>query len=454
MTVRSATFIWLCFVAAAAPEAAAQQMTGATRHGELRSEAVPLSLDEAIQEGLRYNVGLFISGKITDEARATRLEQLSALLPRIDASLRESRQKTNLQALGISFPLIPPTVTVSNFDARVSVSAPLLDLHAASNARASAQAVTATEWTERNARETVVLAIASIYLQTVSAEAAVASAEADAMTAQALYELARDRERSGVSPNIDTLRAQVEMQGRRQALTQARNTLDKQRIALLRIVGLPLGQAISLTSRLSYKPLAGLGVDAAVARALATRADYKAADAQVHAAESSKQAAARQRAPTLVFNGDFGALGTEPANALATWMAAGLVRVPVFDGGRIHADVARADAALEQRKAERDDLRIAIEQDVTNALLDARTAADQVDLSMSTMELARQTLTQAQDRFSAGVTNNIEVIQAQESLVTANRQYIEALRAHNLAKLTLTRAMGSAEQTWKDVLAQ
>jgi outer membrane protein TolC len=319
--------------------------------------------------------------------------------------------------------------------------------------RAAAHTAAAAEWDARDARETVVLAVASTYLETVSAEAAVASAEADLNTAQALYTLASDRERSGVSPNIDTLRAQVEAQARQQAATQALNNLDKQRIALLRIIGLPLGQQLTLSNRLAYHPAADLGNDAAFSRALANRADYKAADAQVHAAEAAKRAAVLEHAPTVTVNGDYGVIGTAPSNALATWSATGLVRVPIFEGGRIQADVAQADAALGQRTLERDDLRVTIEQDVADALLDVRSAAQQVDVATTTVTYARDTLTQAQDRFSAGIANNVEVIQAQEALVNANNQYISALQAHNLAKLMLARATGSVEHTWKDVLA-
>jgi outer membrane protein TolC len=427
---------------------------GATRHGDERQALLPLSLSDAITRGLEYNVGLFLTGKLSDQARAARLQQLSNLLPTLDATLRESRQKTNLQALGINFPGVPQAVEFPNFDARVSVTAPLLDLHALSNARAASQSVAAADWDTRNARESVVLAIASAYLQAVSAAAAKASADADLATAQALFEIAGDRERSGVSPNIDTLRAEVEMHGRQQAVTRAQNTLDKQRVALLRIVGLPLGQAIALTSEFPYKAHDELSAHEAFDRAIAARTDYKAADEQVHAAESSQHAAVMQHAPTVEFNGDYGALGTEPSNAIPTWSATGLVRLPIFDGRRIEAAIAQADAVLQQRRAERDDLRIAIEQDVTNAVLDVQSASDQVRLAAATVELARQTLTEAQDRFSAGVTNNIEVIQAQDALVNANNQYIGALEAHNLAKLMLARAMGSAEQTWKTVLAQ
>jgi outer membrane protein TolC len=244
------------------------------------------------------------------------------------------------------------------------------------------------------------------------------------------------------------------MHTRQQLATEARNRLEKQRVALMRIVGLPLNQSTALTSRLPYRPLPAASVDEAIARALENRADYKAADAQVRAAELTKRAEVLRRAPSVVFNGDIGALGTEPSNALNTWTATGQVRVPIFEGGRIQAGVAQAGAVLAQRKAERDDLRVSIEQEVTNAGLDVRTAGEQVEVASASIDLARRTLGQAQDRFAAGVTNNIEVIQAQEALANANRQYIGALQAHNLAKLMLARASGSAERTWKDILAQ
>jgi outer membrane protein TolC len=224
-----------------------ERFVGAARHFELQSRAVGLSLDRAIAWGLEYNIGLLVAGTLSKEARAGRLEQLSQLLPSVDPSLRESRQRTNLRAFGISFPMFPATDDVSNFDARVSVSAPLIDLHALSNARAADQLASAAEWDARDARETVVLASASAYLQAVSAEAALASAEADVTTARALYDLASDRQRSGVSPEIDTLRSQVEMQSRQQAATAARNTRDKQRVALLRVIGLPVAQAAVLS---------------------------------------------------------------------------------------------------------------------------------------------------------------------------------------------------------------
>jgi outer membrane protein TolC len=468
MTLRSVVQVFVPFVApilgiltldaqgpivTISPPNIPQRFLGATRRGDLSSTSVPLSLDEALARGLQNNTGLLVAGTFSDQARAARLTQLSDLLPKIDGTSHASRQKINFRALGITLPAAPSTVEVTNLDARVFASVPLLDLHALSNARAAAESATAAEWDVKDARETVVLAVISTYLGVLTSEAAVATAEADLRSAQVLFDLATDRERVGLVPNIDTLRARVEVQTRQQALTTAHNALDKQRVALLRIVGLPLAQPVSLTTRTPYKSVPELTPDAALQRALATRADYKSAAAQVRAAEQTKRAAAQQRVPTVTASGDAGGLGTMLSDVVSTWSAIGLVRVPIFDGGRIRADMARADAQLTQRRAELEDLRVSIEQQVTDAALDIRAAAEEVDVAMSAMDVARQTLTQAQDRFAAGVTNNIEVVQAQEAVVSANNQYIAALYAHNVAKLTLAHAMGSAEQTWKDLLA-
>ena len=121
-------------------------------------------------------------------------------------------------------------------------------------------------------------------------------------------------------------------------------------------------------------------------------------------------------------------------------------------GGKVEADIRQAESILQQRKAQREDLKGRIEQDVADALLDVSAAGEQVEVAKATLDYAQQTLTQSQDRFSAGVTNNIEVIQAQEALATANQQYISSLYAHNIAKVLLARASGAAEQTLRQVL--
>jgi outer membrane protein TolC len=165
------------------------------------------------------------------------------------------------------------------------------------------------------------------------------------------------------------------------------------------------------------------------------------------------KSAQQQKLPTLSVSGDYGALGTTPANVVPTWSATALVRTSVFDGGRIKSDIQKATAALEQRQAELEDLRVSVEQQIATALLDVRAAAEQVVLATSTVDFAKQALMHAQERFEAGFASNIEVVQAQEALATANTQYINALYAHNIAKLTIARAMGSAEGDLKNILA-
>jgi outer membrane protein TolC len=252
---------------------------------------------------------------------------------------------------------------------------------------------------------------------------------------------------------VDTLRARVELQVRRQNLIEANNNLAKQRITLLRVIGLPVHQQIKLVSRVPYKPLPKVSEEEALQRALTTRPDYLAADQQVRAAELQKRAAEAQRLPTLAVSGDYGALGTHPNNAFPTWTVNAGMKIPIFQGGRIEADIRQADAVLQQRRAQRDDLKGRIEQDVADAILDVTAAAEQVEVAVTTLDYAQQTLTQSQDRFSAGITNNIEVVQAQEALATANQQYISSLYSHNIAKVLLARAIGAAEQTLRQVLS-
>jgi len=328
----------------------------------------------------------------------------------------------------------------------------LVDLHVLDNTRAATANIRAAEFTFNSAKETVTLAVAASYLLVIAAESQVEAATAELNTAQALHQLAKDRESAGLTPDVDTLRALVELQVRRQNLIEANNNLAKQRIALLRVLGLPAHQQINLVSRVPYKPLPKISEEEALQRALAIRPDYLAADQQVKAAELLKKAAEAERLPTLGVNGDYGVLGTRPGNAFPTWTVDAGLKIPIFQGGKVEADIRQADAVLQQRRAQRDDLKGRIEQDVADAILDAAAAAEQVEVSQTTLDYAQQTLTQSQDRFSAGVTNNIEVIQAQEALATANQQYISSLYSHNIAKVLLARAVGVAEQTLRQVL--
>jgi outer membrane protein TolC len=432
--------------------------SGSVPSDKLKPGVLDLSVDDAINRGLRYNLGIVLSNQATAQAKAAHLRELSAILPHVDGSLRESSTKVNLQAEGINLsafgPNLPNFTKFSNSEARVSLTENLFDLNAINNTRAATANVRAAGFTFNSAKETVTLAVAASYLLVIAAESQVEAATAELNTAQALQQLAEDRELAGLTPNVDTLRARVELQVRRQNLIEANNSLAKQRITLLRVIGLPVHQQIKLVSRVPYKPLPRVSEEEALQRALVTRPDFLAADQQVKAAELQKRAAEAERIPTLGVSGDYGVIGTHPSNVFPTWSVNAGLRIPIFQGGRIESEIRQADAVLQQRKAQRDDLKGRIEQDVADAILDVAAAAEQVEVAQSTLDYAQQTLNQSQDRFSAGVTNNIEVIQAQEALATANQQYINSLYSHNIAKVLLARAVGAAEQTLRQVLGE
>jgi outer membrane protein TolC len=432
--------------------------SGSVPSGDLKSGVLELSVDDALSRGLKYNLGIVLSGQTTAMARADRLKDLSNILPHLDGSLREAAIKASLPAEGFNFSIpgikLGPGINFTNSDARVSMTENLFDLHAIQNLRAANSKVKAAEFSFRTARETVTLAVAASYLLVISAESQVEAAEAELKTAEALETLADDREKAGLTPNVDTLRARVEFQVRRQNLIEANNNLSKQRITLLRVLGLPVHQQIKLVTRATYKPLPNIGEEDALKIALASRPEYLALEQQVKAAELMKKSAQAERIPALGVSGDYGALGTHPSNAFATWTVGAGLRIPIFEGGKTEGDIREADAKLKQARAQHDDLRGRIEQDVANAMLDVNAAAEQVEVATTTVQLAEQTLSESKDRFANGVTNNIEVIQAQEAMANAHQQYISSLYAHNIAKVLLARALGTAEQTLRKVLGE
>jgi outer membrane protein TolC len=297
-----------------------------------------------------------------------------------------------------------------------------------------------------------VLAVTGGYLQIIAAIARVDTTRAQVATAQATYRQAVDRRLAGVAPRIDETRTLVELQVQQQRLNAVENDLAKLKIALGRLIGLAPGQEYALSDTLPYSPLTDITLNDALARAYETRFDLKAAESQVRAAELVRGAAVAERYPTVEFGGDYGVIGPSPGNSHGTFAVTGSVRMPIFQGGRVRGDIEQADAALDQRRAEYQDLRGRIDADVRNAFLDLNTAAHQVAVAQSNRGLAQDTLTQARDRFAAGVADTVEVVQAQESVASAEQDYISSLYSHNLAKASLARAIGQAEQNLRQFL--
>jgi outer membrane protein TolC len=438
---------------------------GSEPEGKATGDVLQIDFEEAIDRGLRNNLGLLLAGDQAQVARGERWKELSDLLPNVSARLQENVQTQSLAALGFnkllpllsppgtntgSFPRVVPTFNY--FDVRASLSQSVFNFKNLEKERAASESVKAAQFTYKDAREMVVLAVGNAYLESIAAAARVETSEAQVKSAQALYGKAADQQKAGLSPAIDALRSQVELQTRQQQLIVARNDLAKLKLNVARIIGLAPGQEFVLTEKAPYQALAALPLDTSLQRAYAERPDYQAALAQVRAAELSRRAAFAGHYPTVDLDANLGDIGVAPGQSNGTWQVNGGINIPIFAGNRVHSDVLEADAQLKQVRSQLGDLRGRIDYEVRTALLDLNAAAEQVEVARSSVDLAEQALAQSQDRFTAGVADNLEVVQAQEAVASAHESYIQSLYAHNLSKVELAHAIGDAEQGVKRFL--
>lgn len=428
------------------------QFLGSSPEGQPSSEVLKIDFKEAIERGLRTNLGLLVAGDQAQSAVGQRTRQLAELLPNVSGRAIEEVQTENLEALGLK-PSTLHTTTLPRiigpfnyFDLRANLSQSLFNWRSLENERSARASLKAAQLTYKDARELVVLAVGNSYLQAIAAAARVDTAEAQVKAAQALYDKAVDQQHAGLTPAIDTLRSQVELQTRQQQLIQVRNDLAKSTLTVGRIIGLPPEQPFELTEKAPFQALTPEPVDTYLKRAYAERADYQSAAAQVIAAEFNRKGATAGHYPSADLTANYGLIGVNPANSNGTWQVIGGITIPIFAGNRVHADVLEADAQLKQARSQLGDLRGQIDYQVRTALLDLEAAAEQVAVARSSVDLAEQTLSQSRDRFTAGVTDNLEVVQAQEAVASAHENYIQSLYAHNLAKVELAYAIGNAEQ--------
>lgn len=423
-----------------------------------------LTLESAIRMGLRFNLGAVSASASLRQVRAQRLSSLSALLPTISASLGETGAKTNLQTIGLSADTFgggggpgglsfPTTVGPFHYyDLRGTLNYNVLDFTAIHNYRGAKESERAAELSDKDARELVVLAVGGEYLKILADAALVEAQEAQVRYAQSSYDQALAQNQAGTKSEVDTQRSLVELQTEQQRLTSQRADLIKQKRTLARSIGVAQDATLVFSEKLSYSPIPAVPLDDALRAALARRADLQSAQAQLRAAEENLRAARSERLPSVNINGYFALQGINPDRGNGAFSSNAAVSVPVWQGGRIKADIQQAQAAVDQRRAEYLDQRGVVEQDLRNAYLDFQVAADQVKVAESNRDLALRTLTQSQDRFAAGVATSVEVVQSQESLAGANRDYISSLYSHNLARISLARALGQAESSIPNLL--
>lgn len=441
-----------------APATQGQNNFSGSVPGKLVPGVLPLSLQDAIDRGLKQNLGLLLSTEDVRSSRGQRWKQLSSLLPNLTTTSYADGSQIDLSEFGFNFKF-PPSLGVNipsivgpfgYYDSRVYLTQSIFDWKAINNARASAQSVKSAQYTYKDARDLVVLAVGYTYLQGIADAARIETAAAQVNTAQALYNQASDQVKAGTSPNIDALRAQVELQTRQQQLIQAKNNFAIQKLTIARVIGLAPGQEYELTDKSPYEPLEGITVEEALKRAYAGRSDFQAALATLRAAEFSRRAARGEYLPAISFSGDYGVAGTySNLDTHGVFDARGTLTIPIWQGGKVHGDVLQADAQLEQSRQRLENLRAQIDTDVRTALLNLESSAQLVTVAQSNVGLADESLAQSRDRFAAGVADSVEVVQAEETVASAHEQYISSLYSYNYAKISLARALGAAEDAVK-----
>jgi outer membrane protein TolC len=419
--------------------------------GKVTPGVMPLSLNDAIQRGLKFNLGLILTSQNTLSARGARLEQLQALLPAVSGSVKEAVMETDLQAQGLRIPGFPAIIGPYGYtDIRGSLSWSLVNLSSLENYLAQRHNFKAAQLSAQDARDLVVLTVGNAYLTVIADGALVQSAQAQVDTSKVSLDQAAGNHQAGTAPLLDELRARVDYQTQQQTLIAAQNAFQKDKIALARAIGLPLEQQFELTDTAPYAPFDQLDPDKAVQEALANRADLKALQEQVAGAENARKAATDERLPTITFNGDYGDIGINPSHSHGTGDAVGSLDVPIFEEAKLRGDAKQAQSQLEQMRARLSDMRGQIGADVRDSILDIQAAEKLVEVAKSNVDLAKEELSEAQQRYKAGVSDNLAISQAQQAMAQADEQYVASLYRHNVAKLSLARALGVAQSNYKD----
>lgn len=429
------------------------QFQGSVAAGTASAAALKLSLKDAIELGIKNNLGILVRSNEASAARIERMRALSALLPNVTGGISETETQISLAVYGFRFPGVPSFVGPFSFtDARASANAPVFNWSSLKKLKAAAEDARAAQLSVEDGRDLVVQAVASGYFAILAAAATVEVTKAQIETAELSVLGARDLHQAGLVPAIDELRAQVELKTQQQRLLIAQNQVARQKLVLARVIGLPSGQDFETSDQAPFSPLESLAEAELLKKAYETRGDYRSGEAQLHAAEISREAARAERYPTGALAANYGDIGPSLAQSHGTFYVTGTLSFPIFDGGRMRADRMASDTEITRRRNELQDLRGKIDFEVRSALLDLRSAADQVTLARGNVDLAAQTLAQARDRVSGGVADNLEIVLALEALAGANQDLINGEFAHNLAKVSLARAVGGAEQALQQFL--
>src|SRR5271170_1216249 len=429
-------------------------VTGSVPSGPASDEVVQLTLRDAINMALRYNLGAIESGQNAQIARGLRLLELSNLLPQVSAGASENVEQLNLATFGLNglkgIPAVVGPFSYSSVDA--SVSQTLFSYESIQRFRAARTAEQAAQLSYQDILDVVTLTVGNAYLQIIEADSRIKAQEAQVQNARALYDRAVDQVQAGTAPRIEATRTEVQLHTEEYNLSVARNNFQVAKLALGRAIGLPLGQQFELADALPYSDISPLSVDEALQIAYKSRSDFRSALTSQKGAAKTLSATKGERYPVVAVNGEYGDIGPTFGQSHGDFTFQAGIRVPLFTGGRIKGDITQAEAELRQRKAEAENIRGQIDYDVRTAFLNLNAAKEQVAVAKQNVELANESLARSKDRFTSGVTDSVEVVQAEQALASANDQYITSLYNHNFSKLSLARALGVARTNYEQYL--
>ena len=441
-------------------------LAGGVRVERATAGPLPMSLDEAIARGVRSNVQVLRAQQGEAQVRGEVLSEENALLPNLSVQASSATQEINLAAMGFKkatlVGLLGPgaaasfstIVKVNVTRAQVNLSQPLFNLPAFYLYRSASKARSAANLTTLNVRGGLVLQVGEEYLRVLADAAQIANARALERSDQRALDEAVETHRAGTATNLDELRARVTLQTQQQQVIQAEDTYAKDRIALNRLIGLPAEQELTLTDAVPYSDMAEIPLPIAMDLAMAHRKDLLNLQAQVEVAAAAQKAIRYQRLPTVGVNGFYGVLGETTGLYHGVFTAEGTVRFPIFREAEFRGEEEVASAQLVGLKQQIAALHDTIEGQIRSSMLDVRSANDLVKVARSNVDLAEQEFADAEQRFAAGVSDNLPVVQATATLAGAQNQLVQTTFQYNAAKLELARNTGVAESQYRVYLGR
>ena len=405
-----------------------------------------LTLDQALKTALTQNPEIHRSLLAIAQSQEDRRGAASSLMPSVAAEANGQRLRPNLQtAFGAPVPAYL-NIPVYNWGiVDVNASMPLFDLSLWNRWKAAQGGEQTAQAKAREVREQIAALVVGQYLRAQRATAAVQAAQSRVDLAKALEQLAQDQQQNGRGTRLDTLRAQVQERNEQQNLIQADTQLQTARFGLVRLLNLDPATRVDVADSLAAPVLTQYTFQDAYAAGLRQRPELAALDAQEQVQLNLKQAARNQRLPTVVASASYGTSGLQSATWVSTYAVNLGVKVPLFTGGRIQAETAKAQEELSRIDEERRGLQAQMGMEVQVAQSELAAEQSEVEVAAQAVDLAQQALEQSRHRFEAGVSNNIEVIQAQDELARATDNKINALYRLNQSRADLARAMGQLE---------